>query len=74
MFSCVADCLDRPALQSIVELRAPQDAEDRVEWLAERANEGLLTVEERAEYEGCIQFTTFMGILQSKARKKLQNI
>ena len=74
MFSCVADCLDRPSLQSIVELRAPKDAEDRVEWLAERANEGLLTKDESAEYESCIQFTTFMGILQSKARKKLQNI
>ena len=72
MFSSVTDCLDRPSLQSIVELRAPPEAAVRVEWLAERANEGEITNEERAEYESCIQFTNFLGILQSKARKKLQ--
>jgi hypothetical protein len=40
-------------------------------WLAERANEGLLTVDERAEYESCILFANFLGVLQSKARRKL---
>ena len=74
MISLVANCLDRPSLQSIVELRASPETEERVEWLAERANEGQLTQEESAEYEGCIQFSSFLGILQSKARKKLNGV
>ncbi len=42
-----------------------------MDWLAGRANERLLTKEERAEYESCVMFTNFLGVLQSKARKKL---
>lgn len=41
-------------------------------WLAGRANEGLLTTDERAEYESCILFANFLGVLQSKARRKLE--
>ena len=72
MMSSVANCLDRPSLQSIVELRAPPETEERVEWLAERANEGQLTKEERVEYEGCVRFSNFLSVLQLKARNKLR--
>ena len=72
MMSSVANCLDRPSLQSIVELRAPPEAEERIEWLADRANEGQLTKEERAEYEGCVRFTNFLSVLQLEARNKLR--
>ena len=72
MMSSLVNCLDRPSLQSIVELRASPEAEERVEWLAERANEGQLTKEESAEYGRCIQLSSFLGILQSKARNKLR--
>ena len=72
MFSVVAECLNTGALQAIVDLRAsPQDVE-RIEWLGERANEGLLTIEERQEYQTSIMFANFLGVLQSKARLKLQ--
>jgi hypothetical protein len=67
----VTDCLDAKALRSLSELRASPEASERVEWLAGRANEGLLTASERAEYESCIVFANFLGVLQSKARKKL---
>ena len=72
MMSSLANCLDGPSLQSIAELRAPPEAEERIEWLAERANEGQLTGEERSEYESCIRFTNFVGILQAEARKRLR--
>jgi len=74
MYSTVADCLNVEALKALVDLRAsPQDAE-RIEWLGERANEGQLTNEERKEYQGAVMFAKFLGILQSKARKKLQAV
>ena len=72
MFSVVADCLNAGALHAILDLRAsPQDVE-RIEWLGERANEGILTSEERQEYQSSIMFANFLGVLQSKARLKLQ--
>jgi hypothetical protein len=45
-----------------------------MDWLAGRANEGLLTEDERSEYLSCAMFANFLGILQSKARKKLATI
>lgn len=41
--------------------------------LAERANEGELTAEEQAEYEGYVRANKFVAILQAKARKLLSN-
>ena len=69
--SPVTDCLDGPSLRALVELRAPLDAAQRMEWLAERANEGELTPGERGEYESGVMFANFLGVLQSKARWKL---
>jgi hypothetical protein len=54
-------------------MRAPEEAAARMEWLAERANEGLLTEEERHEYQSAISFGNFLGLLQSKARLKLKS-
>jgi len=68
----VTDCLDRESLRALVELRASPDAARRIEWLAQRANEGELTTEERSEYQSCVMFGNFLGVLQSKARRRLQ--
>jgi hypothetical protein len=72
MLSSVADSFDEKALHALVDMRAPPDAEKRLEYLAGRANEGLLTEEERHEYKSAIMFGNFLGLLQSKARKKLR--
>ena len=73
LMSPVTDCLDAVSLQALVQLRATPAAEERVAWLAGRANEGQLTPVERAEYESCILFANFLGVLQSKARRKLSD-
>ena len=73
LMSSVANCLEGRSLQSLADLRASPEAEERIAWLAERANEGELTADERQEYETCVLFTNFVGILQSKARKKLRS-
>jgi hypothetical protein len=41
--------------------------------LAERANEGLLTNDERAEYEALINAAEFISILKRKARRHLDS-
>ena len=45
--------------------------QERVDTLAERANEGLLSDEERAEYEALINAEDFVAILKLKARSRL---
>jgi hypothetical protein len=74
MLSSVADTLDVNALKALVEMRASVEAAERMDWLAERANEGLLTEEERHEYHSAISFGNFLGLLQSKARLKLKSV
>lgn len=73
MLASVADSLNVNALKALAEMRASADAAERMEWLAERANEGQLTEEERHEYQSAISFGNFLGLLQSKARLKLKS-
>lgn len=68
----VTDCLDRESLEALLPLRADPEAQVRLARLAERANEGSLTDEERSEYESCVMFANFLGVLQAKARRKLE--
>ncbi len=42
-----------------------------MEELAQKSNEGELTDEQRAEYEGYLQANDFIATLQAKARKLL---
>lgn len=55
----------------ITEFRADEEVRRRIEELAEKANEGELTDEERQEYEEFVDAGTLIAILQSKARKRL---
>jgi ribonuclease HI len=52
--------------------RAPQ-VQKRIDVLAERANEGLLTDNERAEYEALINATDFISTLKIKAQRNLKS-
>ena len=70
----VTECLDEISLRALVELRASPAAADRMDWLADRCNEGALTAEEQREYESCVMFGSFLGVLQSKARRKLAGV
>lgn len=57
--------------RDLVQLRATPDVQERVDYLAERANEGQLTAEERAEYDSCIQALHLIAILQATAQTVL---
>jgi hypothetical protein len=65
------DCLTPEAARRIVALRADPAAQTRLDELAERATEGLLTAEERSEYEKFRATFHMITLLQSKARRLL---
>jgi hypothetical protein len=64
-------CLDDESARRVVELRTDPAVQAKVDVLAERANEGLLTDDERAEYEALINAADFISILKLKARRNL---
>jgi hypothetical protein len=47
--------------------------QERVDALAERANEGILSDMERSEYEALINAVDFISILKLKARQQLDS-
>ena len=43
----------------------------RIDYLADRANEGLLTDDEREEYSGYLHAVNVITVVQAKARSQL---
>jgi hypothetical protein len=64
-------CLDMESARRIVELRVAAPVQERMDALAERANEGTLSDDERLEYEALINAADFISILKLKARRQL---
>jgi hypothetical protein len=62
-------CLDAGSARRVCDLGIDPVVQARVDVLAERANEGLLTAEERAEYEVYINFDDFISVLKMKAKR-----
>ena len=65
-------CLDTESARRVVELRVSPPVQQRIDTLAERANDGLLTSDEAAEYEALINAADFISILKIKARQHLR--
>jgi len=66
-------CLDTGSARRVAEFRIAASVQDRVDALAERANAGLLTDDERAEYEAFVNASDFIAILQLKALRNLES-
>jgi hypothetical protein len=64
-------CLDAESARRLVALRVPPQMQERLDFLAMRANEGLLSSEERAAYEALVNAADFVSILKLKARRQL---
>jgi hypothetical protein len=78
----VAQLLDRlldPVLRSLtpesarrlLDMRADAADQMRMDQLADRCNEGLLTPEERSEYEAYVAAASLIAALQARARATL---
>ena len=58
--------------QSLVSLRANPMAQARLESLAIRNSQGLLSAQEQAEYSSLVHIGAVISLLQAKARKVLR--
>ncbi len=67
----VGRSLNAEAAEKLVRLRADAGAQARVDELARKCNEGLLTPEERAEYESYVAAANVIAVLQAQARLRL---
>ena len=61
-------CLNREVALSILDLRIDPEIQARVEVLAERANEGRLSPDERAEYLSYVESADLLAIFKLKAK------
>ena len=60
-------CLDAESARRVVAFHVSEPVQQRIDILAERANEGLLAEDERAEYDALINAADFVSILRVKA-------
>ena len=67
----ITNCLTPDVAAKLVAVRADAETQARVDGLAEKANEGTLSAEERAEYDRYRDAFHFVTVLQAKARKFL---
>lgn len=67
-------CFDAECARRVVDLQIDPPVQERIDRLAERANEGSLTDSERSEYEALINAADFISILKLKAREHLDSI
>ena len=71
VFDPISRCLTPAVARRIVKLRADPELDARIHELAEKANEGQLSDEERSEYDTYVRAIHFFTVLQSKARRLL---
>lgn len=64
----LAEVLTPEIARKILSIHLDPPARERALYLAERANQGLLTNDERAENEAYIDAADLIGVLKSKAR------
>ncbi len=62
-------CFDAESARRLVGFHIDPAVQSRVNALAEGANEGTLTDEERADYEAIINAVDFIAVLKLKARR-----
>ncbi len=68
----LAAALNREAARSILDIRIDPEIQARVDVLAERANEGELTPEERDEYLSYVEAADLLAIFKLKAKRHLE--
>ncbi len=67
----VFSLLTEEQVRKIVALSADSQLESRIEELAGKCNEGELSPEEHAEYEGYVRANKVVAILQAQGRRIL---
>ena len=63
-------CIRGEAEQELLNLRADAALQGRIDELAARCDEGMLSAAEKSEYESYVRFGNFVALLQAKARAR----
>lgn len=66
------NCFSAEVASKIADLRADDAMQSRIDYLAERANEGQLSPDEREEYTGYLQAIDVIAVMQAQARSLLR--
>ncbi len=69
----VLSILSRDQAVQIADFHTDELLQSRIEELARKANEGNLTPDEQAEYQGYAQANRFLAVLQAKARQRAKS-
>ncbi len=67
----VARCFTTDVAQRLADIRPDPLTQARIDELAAKASEGILSPSEQAEYQGYVEAIDIVSILQAKARKLL---
>jgi hypothetical protein len=65
--------LTRVAAQALLELRLDREDLNRLHELVTRNQDGALTPDERSELESYLRISSFVDLVQAKARRSLKN-
>jgi hypothetical protein len=71
LIASLGECLTPESARKLVALKADAKLRARLDDLATRHSQGLLTPEEQAAYGTYVSYGTFIAILKSKARQRL---
>ena len=66
-------CLDADSARRVAECRVGPAVKERIQVLADKANDGLLSEDERADYEAIINTAEIISILKLKAQRQLKS-
>jgi hypothetical protein len=67
----ISECLTRDVAERVINTPLDGDLQKRLNFLAEKANEGVLTVDEKYEYEQYVEGIDLLGIFKAQARLAL---
>jgi hypothetical protein len=73
LLESLSRCFDVESARRVIALQVDTPVQERIDSLAEGANEGALTEDERLEYEALINAADFIAILKLKARQHLDS-
>ncbi len=71
MVDPISRVLTPEAAEEIVNLRADEETQRRIDELADKCNEGSLTSEEQSEYQEFVSMFNILTVLQARARNVL---
>ena len=67
----ISECLTRDVAERVINAPLNGDLQERLNVLAEKANDGALTAEEQYEYEQYVEGIDLLGIFKAQARLAL---